>query len=42
MLCNPLFIAHFRVKGLFKFILEYKNKVPGLKKWAWHMNNKIA
>ena len=33
MLCKPLFIVHVRVKGLFKVILQYKNKVPQLKKW---------
>ena len=32
MLCNPLFIVHIRVKGLFKVILEYKNETPQLKK----------
>ena len=42
MLCKPLFIIHVRVKGLFKVILEYKNEAPQLKKWAWHMHNKIV
>ena len=42
ILCKPLFIVHVRVKGLFKVILEYKNKVPQLKKWAWQIHNKIA
>ena len=42
MLCKPLFNVHVRVKGLYKVILEYKNKVSRLKKWAWHMNNEIA
>ena len=42
MLCKPLFIVHGKVKGLFKVILEYKNKVTQLKTWAWHMHNKIA
>ena len=42
MFCKPLFIVHGRVKGLFKVILEYKNGVPQLKNWAWHMHNKIT
>ena len=48
-LCNifqdinkPLFIIHLRVKGLLKATLKYKNEAPQLKKWAWHMHNKIA
>ena len=39
MFCKPPFIIHVR---LFKVILEYKNEVPRLQKWAWHMHNKIA
>ena len=27
-LYKPLFIVHVRVKGLYKVILEYKNKAP--------------
>ena len=33
-LCKPLFVAHVRVKGLYKLILEYKNEVLQLEKWA--------
>ena len=42
MFCKPLFIDHGRIKGLLNLILEYKNKVTQLEKWAWHMHNKIA
>ena len=42
MLCKPLFIVHGRVKGFLKVILQYKNKVPPLQKWAWHMHNEIV
>ena len=42
MLCKPLFIAHGRVKGFVKVILQYKNKAPQLQKWAWHMHNEIV
>ena len=42
MLCKPLFIVHGRVKGYLKVILQYKNKVSLLQKWAWHMHNKIV
>ena len=41
MLCKPLFIIHVRVKGLLKDTLQYKNKVPQLQKWAWHIHNEI-
>ena len=37
MLCKLLFIVHGRVKGFLKLILQYKNEVPPLQKWAWHM-----
>ena len=42
MLCKPLFIIHGRVKSFLKVILQYKNKVPQLQKWAWHMHNEIV
>ena len=42
MLCKPLFIIYERAKGLLKVILQYKNEVPQLQKWAWHMHNAIA
>ena len=42
MLCKPLFIIHGRVKGFLKVMLQYKNKVPPLQKWVWHMHNEIA
>ena len=42
ILCKPLFIVHVRVKGLFKVILQYKNKLFWLEKWAWHMHNETA
>ena len=41
-LCKPLIIVNVRVKSLFKVTLEYKNEVPQLEKWAWHMHNKIV
>ena len=41
MLCKPLFVIHIRVKGLYKLIVEYKNEAPQLKKWAWHMHNRL-
>ena len=41
MLCKPLFIVHGRVKAFLKAILQYKNEVPPLQKWVWHMHNKI-
>ena len=42
MLCKPIFIIHGRVKRLLKVVLQYKNKVPQLQKWAWHMHNEIV
>ena len=42
MLCKPLFIAHGRVEGFLQVILQDKNKVPELQKWAWHMHNEIV
>ena len=39
MLCKPLFIVH---GSFFKVILQYKNEVPQLQRWAWHMHNKIV
>ena len=42
MLCEPLFIIHERVKGFLKVILQYKNEVPQLQKWAWHIHNEIV
>ena len=42
MLCKTLFIVHGRVKDFLKVILQYKNKVPPLKKWVWHMHNNIV
>ena len=42
MFCKPLFVIRVRVKDLYKLILEYKNKVPQLKKWVWHMHNVIV
>ena len=42
MLCKPLFIVHGRVKGFLEVTLQYKNEVPPLKKWAWHMHNEIV
>ena len=30
-----------RVKRLYKVILEYKNEVPQLQKWVWHMYDEI-
>ena len=41
MLHKPLFIAHVRVKGLLKVILQYKSKTPHLQEWAWHMHGEI-
>ena len=41
----PLFVVHIRVKGLYKLILEYKNKLKRLSSksaWAWHMHNAIV
>ena len=40
-LCKPPFFVNVRAKGIFKIILEYKNEVPQLKKWAWHMHNEL-
>ena len=42
MLCKPLFIVHGRVKTFLKAMLQYKNEVPPLKKWVWHMHNEIV
>ena len=42
MLCKPLFIVHERVKSFLKVILQYKNEVPQLQKWVWHMHNEIV
>ena len=42
MLFKPLFIIHVRVKGLLKLVLEYKNEMPQLQKWLWHMHNEIV
>ena len=42
MLFKPLFIIHGRVKCFLKVILQYKNKVPQLQKWAWHMHNETV
>ena len=42
MFCKPLFIVHVGVKGLLKVILEYKNEVPQLQKWMWHMHNRTV
>ena len=42
MLCKPLFIVHGRAKGFLKVILQYKNEVPWLQKWTWHMHNEIV
>ena len=43
LFANPVtFIIHVRVKDLLKVILQYKNKVPPLQKWAWHMHNEIV
>ena len=42
MLCKPLFIIHGKFKGFLKVILQYKNEVPPLQKWARHMDNKIV
>ena len=42
MLCKSLFFVHGRVKRFLKVILQYKNEVPQLQKWAWHMHNEIV
>ena len=42
MLCKTLFVINGRVKGFLKVILQCKNEAPQLKKWAWHMHNKIV
>ena len=42
MLCKPLFVIHVKVKGLYELILEYKNEVLYLEKWAWHMHDVIV
>ena len=42
MLCKTLFVIHVGVKGLYELILEYKNEVPQLEKWAWYMHDVIV
>ena len=42
MLCKPLFIVHGRVKGSLRVILQYKNEMHPLQKWAWDLYNKIV